>query len=81
MSDNINEVLKSLPKSFSILFSCFILFCAFQGFLTFENHVFINNFLLRRRKGDIGNRKSEETRTSFIKDDGILSCQFPINRG
>ena len=35
--------------------------------------MFVNNFLLRRRMGDIGNRKPEETRTSFIKDDGILN--------
>ena len=81
MSHDINEVLKSFPKSFSILFSCFTLFCAFQEFLTFENHVFINNFLLRRKKDDICNRKSEETQTSFIKDHEILSCQFRINSG
>ena len=73
MSNEINKVLKSFPKSFSILFSCFILFCAFREFFIFENHMFVNNFLLRRRMGDIGNRKPEETRTSFIKDDGILN--------
>ena len=57
-----NYIIQPVLASFEN-FLCFVLFFAFQKLLISESHVFIKYFLLRCRKGDIGNGEPEETRT------------------